>query len=235
MQLTVKEVAAMLNFSEKTIYRWIKKKNIPFYRINDQLRFNRAELLEWATSKRIPVSVEIFKDKEQGSTSLPSLTDALKAGGIAYRVGGGDQAAVLHTIVGLMNLPDEVDREFLYEVLLARETLGSTGVGEGIAIPHVRNPVVLHIQKPSVTLCFLEKAIDFKAIDGVPVNILFTLISPTVRAHLHLLSRIGYLLRNADFKYALKKQESREVLMELVSRIELDLPGEPDRAAGNTQ
>ncbi len=117
-----------------------------------------------------------------------------------------------------------MDREFLYQVLLARETLGSTGIGNGIAIPHVRNPVILHVAKPTVTLCFLEKSIDFKALDGKPVTVLFTIISPTVRAHLHLLSRVGFVLHDQDLKDALARQAPREELMELLTRAESEIP-----------
>ena len=62
-------------------------------------------------------------------------------------------------------------REFLYQILLARESLGSTGIGDGVAIPHVRNPVVLHVSEPVVTLSFLETPIDFHALDGKPAAI----------------------------------------------------------------
>jgi PTS system nitrogen regulatory IIA component len=220
MQLSVKDAAGILKVSEKTIYRWIKQAVIPSYRINEQYRFNRTELLEWATSRRIQVSPSIFTEGESSSTPLPSLLEALKAGGVFYRVEGSDQASVLRSVVELLKLPDEVDREFLYTVLLARETLGSTGIGDGIAIPHVRNPVVLHVAKPTVTLCFLENAIDFQAIDGKSVTILFTLISPSVRAHLHLLSRLGFVLRDPEFKGALKREASRDELMETLSRAE---------------
>ena len=220
MQLSVKDAAGVLNVSEKTIYRWIKQAVIPAYRINEQYRFNRTELLEWATSRRIQVSPTIFAEGEPSSTPLPSLLEALKAGGVAYRVSGGDQASVLQSIVEFLQLPEEVDREFLYKVLLARESLGSTGIGDGIAIPHVRNPVVLHVFKPTVTLCFLENAIDFHAIDGKPVRILFTLISPSVRAHLHLLSRLGFVLRNQAFKDALEREASRDELMQTLSSAE---------------
>ncbi len=220
MQLSVKDAAGVLNVSEKTIYRWIKQSVIPAYRINEQYRFNRTELLEWATSRRIQVSPTIFAEGEPSSTPLPSLLEALKAGGVAYRVSGGDQASVLQSIVEFLKLPEEVDREFLYKVLLARESLGSTGIGDGIAIPHVRNPVVLHVFKPTVTLCFLENAIDFHAIDGKPVRILFTLISPSVRAHLHLLSRLGFVLRNQAFKDALQREASRDELMRTLSSAE---------------
>ena len=224
MQLSVKDAASVLNLSEKTIYRWIKQETIPAYRINEQFRFNRAELLEWATSRRIQVSPNIFIEGDESMVSLPSLSDALKAGGVAYRIGGLDQPAVLRAVVDVLNLPEEVDREFLYQVLLARETLGSTGIGNGIAIPHVRNPVVLHVSKPTVTLCFLEHPIDFRAIDGQPVNTLFTLISPSVRAHLHLLSRLGFVLRNQDFQGAVQRRASREELTNALIVAEAAIP-----------
>ncbi len=77
-------------------------------------------------------------------------------------MGGDDTRGVLRSVVELMRLPDEVDRGFLLQVLLAREALQSTGIGDGIAIPHPRSPIVLHISRPSVTLCFLEKAGGFR-------------------------------------------------------------------------
>jgi PTS system nitrogen regulatory IIA component len=229
MQLSVKDAAVILNVSEKTIYRWIKQESIPCYRINEQYRFNRAELLEWATSRRIQVSPEIFAEKDKLALPLPTLAEALRSGGVFYRVGGADQGSVLRSVVELLNLPEEVDRQFLYQVLLARETLGSTGIGDGIAIPHVRNPVVLHVSRPTVSLCFLENAIDFNAIDSKPVDTLFTLISPTVRAHLHLLSRLGIVLRDEGVKAALRDRATREVLMQSFAEAEAKLPGPADK------
>lgn len=224
MQLSVKDVAKLLNVTDQTIYRWIKQDSIPVYRINEQCRFNRAEILEWATSKRIPISIEALTEADSSNAQLPTLLDALKSGGVYYRIEGTEKATVLRNMVEVMRLPEEVDREFLHQVLLARETLGSTGVGDGIAIPHVRNPIVLHITKPTITLCFLEHPINFEAIDGEPVNVLFTLISPTVRAHLHLLSRLGYVLKSPEFKAAIKRQELRDVLLETLAAAEATIP-----------
>jgi len=184
MQLTVRDVAGLLNVSERTIYRWIKEGAIPAYRISEQYRFHRAEILEWATARRIGVSVEIFEEADAASHPLPSLSEALQAGGIAYRVGGTDKSSVLRSAVEAMRLPDEVDREHLLRVLAAREEMASTAIGDGIAIPHVRNPIVLHVPRSMVTLCFLERPVDFGALDGRPVHCLFTMVSPTVRAHL---------------------------------------------------
>ncbi|MGD0767877.1 MAG: PTS sugar transporter subunit IIA [Tepidisphaeraceae bacterium] len=221
MKLTVRDAAHILNVSEKSVYRWIKQGIIPAYQISDQYRFNRAELLEWATSRKINVSPDIFAEPEGGNMPPPSLSDALATGGIYYRMGGTDKASVLQAVVDVMKLPEEVDRKFLYQVLLAREALGSTGIGDGIAIPHVRNPIVLHVVQPIVTLCFLERPVEFGALDGLAVSTLFTLISPTVRAHLHLLSRLGFAFRDPDFKAAVTQQASREHILEALKRVEI--------------
>ncbi len=223
MKLTVRDAARLLNVSEKSIYRWIKDGVIPAYQISDQYRFNRAELLEWATSRKISVSPEIFAEPEGGDTPPPTLGEAVRAGGVYYRIGGQDKATVLRAVVDTMKLPDEVDEEFLYQVLLAREALGSTGIGEGIAIPHVRNPIVLHLSRPMVTLCFLERPVDFGALDKLPVSILFTFISPTVRAHLHLLSRLGFALRDAAFRSAITRQAPREEILAALDSAERSL------------
>ena len=225
MQLSVKDAAAFLNVSDETVYKWVKQNEIPSHTVNEQTRFNRAELLEWATAKNLQVSPDLFNESAPGQSALPTLTEALKAGGVAYRVGGTDQPSVLRAIVNLLKLPEEVDREFLYQVLLARESLGSTGIGDGVAIPHVRNPVVLHVSKPTVTLSFLENPIEFHAMDGKPVNILFTLISPTVKMHLHLLSRLGFVLHNSTFKTALKRQAPCDELMAKMAAAEAAIQG----------
>jgi len=223
MQLSVKDVARLIDTDENTIYQWIRQDSIPYFRINEEFRFNRADLLEWATTRRMKFNANMFIDDDD-AVAMPGIAQALGAGGIIYHVGGSDQASVLKSVVAAVKLPETVDREFLYSVLLARETLGSTGIGGGIAIPHVRNPVVLHIATPSATLCFLEHPIDFKAIDGQPVNILFTLISPTVQIHLHLLSRLGLVLRDPEFRDALRRQAAADELLAIVARVESRLP-----------
>jgi PTS system nitrogen regulatory IIA component len=221
MKISVREAARMLEVSEKTIYRWIEQKKLPVHRINDQYRFNRAELLEWATNQRVPVSVEIFREPE--GEPLPSLAEALEAGGIHYRVGGATRDEALRQVVALMRLPEEVDREYLYQMLLARETLGSTGVGDGIAIPHVRNPVVLHV-RAAATLCFLERPVDFGSLDGMPVRALFLLVSPSTRAHLHMLSRLSAALHDPKLKRLVGEQGGRDEILAAFKRVEATFP-----------
>jgi nitrogen PTS system EIIA component len=223
VQLTVQDVAELLKVSEKTVYRWINDRNLPGYRVSGQYRFNRAELLEWATSRKIHVSPEIYQEPESSSTPLPGLVDALQAGGIFYRLAGTDKESALRSVAEHMRLPEEVDREFLLRVLLAREALASTGIGEGIAIPHVRNPIVLHVIRPMISLGFLEKPVEFGALDGKPVHALFSVISPTVRAHLHLLSRLAFAIHDTKFRSAVAHQASRDEIVGEAQRVEAAL------------
>jgi nitrogen PTS system EIIA component len=220
MQLTVRDLARFFGVADKTIYRWLAGRGLPGYRIGEQYRFNRAEVLEWATSNRVNVAPEIFDEPELPGTPLPGLDEALEAGGISYRVGGRTRDEALRSLVGTLRLSEAVDPEFLYQVLRARELLGSTGVGDGVAIPHVRNPLVLHVPRPMVALGFLEQPVDYDALDGEPVSVLFTILSPTVRAHLQLLSRIAYALRDRGFRRSLKQQGSREEIIKEARRVE---------------
>jgi nitrogen PTS system EIIA component len=223
MKLAVKDVAELLSISEKTVYRWIDERKLPGYRLSGQYRFNRAELLEWATANRVNVSPAIFEEPESQPSPLPELSQALEAGGVFYRLTGHDKSSALRNVVEVLRLPDQVDRQFLFQVLMAREALESTGIGDGIAIPHVRNPIVLHVGQPLVTLCFLESPVDFGALDGQSVHSLFTLVSPTVKAHLHLLSRLTFVLRNPDFKALIAGQASRDKIFASVRELEGNL------------
>jgi len=220
MQLTVRDVSRLLEVSEKTVYRWISQGKLPAYRVNDQFRFNRAELLEWASAQRINVSADLFAEPESAAALPAGFAQALRDGGIYYRLGGHDKPGVLQALVEVMRLPEEVNRDFLLRVLLAREALQSTGIGDGIAIPHPRSPIVLHTDRPTITLGFLERPVDFGALDGQPVHALFSLVSPTARAHLQLLSRIAFALRDADFKALIVRQASRDEILAAAGRLD---------------
>ena len=217
MQLDVKGAAGLFSVSQKTIFLWIKTKNLPSYQVNGQYWFNRTELLEWATEHKVALSEQII-EVEEGHAPV-KLDEALRLGGIFHHIGGTDKASVLSAVVDVMNLPPAVERITFSQLLLARESLGSTAIGDGIAIPHVRHPIVLNILHPAATLCFLEHPIDFGADDGRPVDILFTLVSPTVRAHQHLLAELALGLKDSRFRSVLTRKASGEEIIEEAKRV----------------
>jgi PTS system nitrogen regulatory IIA component len=227
MKLTVRDAAGLLGVSEKTIYRWLKQNAIPAYRINEQYRFNRAELLEWATAHKIAISPKVFEETEGSSLPVPSLSQSLKEGGVYYRVEGSNKSEVLRSVVETMRLPEGVDKEYLYSVLMAREGLGSTAIGDGVAIPHARSPIVHPVAHPMVSLCFLEKPVEYGALDGKLVYALFVVVSPTVRAHLHVLARLSYCLRDAEFQAILQRKGLRDELSEAIRKVESALDSSP--------
>lgn len=222
MELRVRDVARLLGVSDKTVYRWINANVIPAYRVHDQYRVNRVELLEWVTARKMPVSDEIFSEPDSSDESI-GLARSIEAGGVFYRVEGQDKPSVLRNVVDSMRLPEGVDKEFLYRVLLAREKACSTAIGDGIAIPHPRNPIVLHVTQPLVTLCFLEHPVEFGAMDGKPVRVLFTLVSPTIHTHLQTLSRLAFALHDEGFNAAISEPATREVILREARRLDSQL------------
>jgi PTS system nitrogen regulatory IIA component len=213
MQLTVREAARMLRVSEKTVYRWIADRGLPAHRLGDQYRLNRAELLEWAIANRVNASPDLFEEPAGTASPPPRLEEALEAGGIHYRIEGDDRDSALRSVARTLRLPEGTTPDFLFEVLRARELLGSTAVGDGVALPHPRHPLVLHVTRPSIALCFLESPIAYGALDGKPVSALFIILSHTVRSHLHLLSRLAFALHQPGFRAAVTQQATRHEIL----------------------
>jgi len=218
MHLSVREVAELLKVSEKRVYEWIKRGILRADRVNDQYRLHRSDLLEQTSSREIDIPAEIFTAPSSAKTE--TLAEALRVGGIFYGLGGDDKPAVLRSIVNILPLPPNSNRDSLAQLLLAREALGSTAIGEGIAIPHVRRPILLNTSGPSVSLCFLEKPVDFGAFDGQPVFAIFLLVSPTARTHLHMLSRLSFALHDPKLKAALVRRATREEILSEFERLE---------------
>jgi PTS system nitrogen regulatory IIA component len=197
--------------------------------VKEHYRFHRAELLEWATSRGIRISSHEFRGSVGNGTPMPRLSDALELGGVHYGLPGADRESVLRAVVRLMPV-DEPDRDLVYDFLVAREALGSTGVGDGIAIPHVRNPVVLHVERPAIALCFLQTPVDFAAIDGRPVHTIFSMVSGTIRGHLYLLSRLSAALHDPEFKQAVLGRAEKDQIFAAARRVEQALSQHPPSA-----
>jgi PTS system nitrogen regulatory IIA component len=223
MQLAVREVIGFFGVSESTLTRWIKQRGLPAQQVNGQYRFHRAELLEWATANQVKFSLEIFDRMESVDEPPPELSAAIEAGGVFYNVQDTSKERALRALVEVLPLPEGIDRELILRLLLVREAAATTAIGDGIALPHVRNPIVLHVDRPMVTLCFLEKPVDFGALDGKPVQFLFSLICPTTRNHLQMLSRLSFALQDPQFKAVILRQATRDEILAEARRIDAAL------------
>lgn len=104
----------------------------------------------------------------------------------------------------------------VFETLLQRERLGSTGIGEGIAIPHGRSPLLKRLRGLFVRL---EKPIDFEALDGQPVDILFVLLAPDGAGadHLKALARVARVLRDRSTLDRIRKANDADAIYAILT------------------
>jgi mannitol/fructose-specific phosphotransferase system IIA component (Ntr-type) len=129
-----------------------------------------------------------------------------------------DRDSVLDELVNQIpqfaKLPES--RQTLLRALREREQLHSTGIGDGIALPHSRNALVGLVDQPIMVFGRHKKGIPYDAIDGVPARLFFLLIAPTVTQHLAILARLGRVLRDPKLRKNLltaEKPENVPVLM----------------------
>lgn len=209
-----------MGVSEDTVFRWVERERLPASRVDGQFRFSPAAVYEWATSRGVPIRGELF-DRSGAVPGLP-FARALRRGGIVEGLKGDDRGAVLGAAVDKLDLPSHADREVILQMLLARDKLGSSAIGKGFAVPHVRNPIVLRVPEPLAALFLLDHPIDFGAPDHRPVHSLFLLITPTTQSHLVMLSRLAAVLQDERVCTAIEKRAHGDAILAEVERVEAD-------------
>ncbi len=228
MRLTVRDAAALLQVAESEILLGIRDGSLPAHKLRERYMVKGVELLEWAGGRQIPLTAAMLEALESGSVTLAA---ALESGGIHHDVPGQDRDAVLRSAVERLPLPESADREYLVQALLAREAMGSTAVGRGIAIPHVRRPVVLDVPRASVSLCLLRTPVEYGAPDGQPVRAFFLIVSPTVRTHLHLLARLAHVLHDGVLHGLVEDAAPALAILDRIRVLEARLGAEPEAEA----
>ena len=111
-----------------------------------------------------------------------------------------------------------LDQDAVLASILERESLGSTGFGRGVAIPHAR---VEGVNRPIAAFLRLEAPVDFNAADGVPIDLVFGLLSPGTAgaAHLHALAAISRMMRDERMHRALVEAPGVEALYSLLCNV----------------
>ncbi|ERS89106.1 PTS IIA-like nitrogen regulatory protein PtsN [Halomonas sp. PBN3] len=131
-----------------------------------------------------------------------------------FDVPGGSKKRVLEFFSTFIaqNTPS-LDSQEVFARLIARERLGSTGIGNGVAIPHARSP---HCKRPVAAFLRLAEPVDFDAIDGEPVDLVFVLLVPEEAdaAHLALLAEVAGIMNDAETRSRLRGSQSQRDLHE---------------------
>ena len=213
LQLTFRDIEKAFDVEEQTLYRWLNAQGMPAVKANDQYYFNSVEVLEWALKNNILLTPALLKLCEKNRSGLDIFTPALTRGGIHFGIDGVAREEVLENVLTCLSLPSHVQRSSLIEMLLSREQVGTTGIGNGIAIPHVKHPVILAGMEPVVGLFFLTNGVDFAAFDGALVHTLFVILSSSFKGHLSLLSRLAFCLQDEQVKFVLNRRSDHQTIM----------------------
>jgi PTS system nitrogen regulatory IIA component len=222
MKLALQMVAGALDLPVSTLKRWIRQGRIPIQRSGDDAVFTRSAVERWAAAHNLPFCLD-GDDTVSRPAPLGTLADAMRRGRVLYRLPGSDATTFLASAVDGINALGSRRRRELLEELIARERLGSTGIGNGIAIPHPRDPLSTPPDEAIIATCFPATPVDFNAIDDRPVFVFFILINPTVKHHLHMLSRLSYCIRDSRFRDFLATRPDLDALCAQAADLERQL------------
>lgn len=153
------------------------------------------------------------------------ILDFLCPDAVVSDLKAGSKKELIEEIVGMMvdaGAFEKKNKAKIIDVLMAREVLGSTAIGQGIAIPHGKTDCV---DKLVAGLAVSKRGVDFDALDGEPVYIFFLLVAPSdsVGPHLKALARVSRLLKDKYFRESLRSAKDKKEILELVSREDAQL------------
>jgi PTS system nitrogen regulatory IIA component len=220
MELTLEEVAVRLNIPVETLHRWIRQGKIPMQQTRGRYTIHREMLERWAYDHKLKFFTPPSSEDSADESELDAVLPAMRRGGIFYGIEGDTKEKILKAAVQRIPNLQTFDRHLIYDKLLEREGLASTGIGHGIALPHPRANLGIPLERPLITTCFLSRAIPYEAIDNRPVSVIMVLLSTSTREHLSLLSKVAFYLRDRGFRDHLLSAPPKETIFEFIEQID---------------
>ena len=158
------------------------------------------------------------------------ITDLLSEKSITLQGKANSKAEAIDQLVDLMMENGNIkDKETYKQVVLKREEEGTTGIGEGIAIPHGKTEAV---SKPGLAAMVIPDGVDFQSLDGNPAKLLFLIAAPNTKDNVHLdvLSRLSTLLMDTEFRQALYNARTPKEFLECIDKAEMEKLGEETKS-----
>ena len=163
------------------------------------------------------------------------ITDLLDARSILLDASPKSKSEALDQIVDLMVKSEKInDKEAYRKQVYAREEESTTGIGEGIAIPHGKCDAVT---KPGLAAMVVKDGVDFDSLDGEPVTLMFLIAAPNTEDNIHLdvLSKLSVLLMNEEFTESLRNAKTVEEFMNIINDADEKEAGIDERLAGGDE
>lgn len=145
-----------------------------------------------------------------------NIAELIHKGGVFFNVPGSTPEEVYKYVCKKINLPADVDAETLCNELCQRETLMSTAVGNGVALPHPRYPLLKDFEDQRIVVCYLEKPLLMNAPDAKLVYVMMILLTSTTQMHLKVLSQFAFLFQQPEFRKAMMDKPSEADLITLI-------------------
>ncbi len=148
------------------------------------------------------------------------ITELLSRESISLNVKATDKSKAIELAIELMEKSGRItDKKAFYQKVMSREAEGSTGTGEGIAIPHGKGDMV---KAPGLVAMVIPDGVDFDSLDDEPVSLLFLIAAPNTEDNVHLdvLSRLSVLLMNDEFVSKLKKAKTVDEFLQVIDDTE---------------
>jgi nitrogen PTS system EIIA component len=222
--LTLSEIAYYLKVSEKTILRMVKRGELPGSKIASQWRFQRVAIEQWLTAKMDSAPADRLVDVIQTTSTIIPLAKLITPNRIIMDLEAGDRTFVLQQLIQPLadgNLLDNPD-QFLRS-LNEREEMGSTGIGYGVAIPHVREQENSGVRQTCVVMGICKEGVDFDALDGEPTYVFMLLCGNSVTIHLRLLAKTMLMLRTPGMLDSLRRCKDCEDVETLLRKSDFNL------------
>ncbi|MFH1778141.1 MAG: PTS sugar transporter subunit IIA [Candidatus Omnitrophota bacterium] len=216
--LTTQELSKYLKLNQKTILRMAQSGELPGFKIANQWRFYLSALDEYLQNKIGKSSTDDFS-KLVSASDLMSLSRLVEQPYINMALKSETRDSLLYELTNIAQASGITSSsEEVFKQLQKREAMLSTAVGNGIAIPHPRNPSDELFNRPGVIIARSIKGIEFLSPDQKKVHLFFMVCAPDVILHLRLLSKIAKLLKGKHvfkkFMTATSKDEIIKILLE---------------------
>ncbi len=215
--MTLSEVAAYLKIAEKTVSRMITRGEIPCTKVASQWRFMKSMIDDWLISRMNVVPQNDLAKILENPEGLIPFTRLTSEELILDNVKPGTKKDILtQLIVPLVQQEIIEDADEFLRKLLTREKMVTTGIGRGVAIPHLRHPKENPGGGPRMVVGICKAGTDYESMDGKLTHLFFLLVSDSEVVHLRVLGKLNQILRESDFVTRLTNAKKADVLPILV-------------------
>ena len=213
--LTVAEVAEYLKLAERTVLRLVHDNTLPAARVGNQWRFLKSVIDEWLIK-----SMNIPEHHHRTSYRI-RISELINPEFIITDLRPGDKASILNQLAAPLVESGIITSSLEFVRKLAkREKMSSTGIGDGIAFPHLRNPGENPENGPSIVTGICREGTDFDSIDGEKVCLFFLLCLKNETSHIKVMSQLSFLLKDTALRNSLSISDSADEFIEILKTAE---------------